>query len=164
MPIETSELPFERYVRSTLIKAICTGPRPYLTLGGHGKYDILTFSTTIIETYQWRSLYCRPIRSSPHDHKRPRNAADLLCIGEATSVELREALTSAGLGTVFTVNGTGLYRKLDDQNRSAWIFDPQTSEITCKHTIDASSPTPDWTSFNTYIRGKWMEIALSAQD
>lgn len=157
MPPDASEPLFVRYLRSTLIKAVGGSTSNVLFLGGRGGYDILEFSTAVVQAYQWRSIYCKPLKNEDGPH---RNPTGLLCIGEAIGTDLKEALGNAGLGMIFTVIGGSEYKKAGRANRSAWVFDPRTSPIGYQHTISASSAIPDWTSFNTYITGELVAAAL----
>jgi hypothetical protein len=142
---QTAEPPFARYIRSTLAAALRADNQSYLSLASNGGYDILKLPQHLIEAYQWRSIYCRPTKELVGGKKTYQRG--LLCIGEATGAELRDAMLSAGFGTRFTVIGGSEYRMLAGYNRRGQIFDPRTTSMACQMCIGWSSAMPDWQRF-----------------
>ena len=155
---QTEELPFARYVRSTLSAALSARGHSYLSLGSLGGYDILTLPPDISEAYQWRSLYCRPTKQAVNGKKK--HDYGLLCIGEAIGDELRDAMRSAGLGTRFTVISSSEYLKIDGMKRRRWVFNPLTTAIDCQLQIAWAAAKPDWQSFGEAIEGMRVVAAL----
>lgn len=152
------EHPFIRYVRATLAAALGEQQDSYLLLRSISSRDNLMLSASITEAFQWRLLYCRARQEPAEPKQKPRRS--LLCIGEAVGPDLRDAMLSAGIGTIFTMVCKSEYRRVESLNRSEQVFDPLSSPIQWQHTITPSAPQPDWGAFEEQMASLFVLTAM----
>jgi len=134
-------LRFKRYIRDTLFFDMGKPDRPFIKLRGRNADYNFELQAGTIDLFGWAIIDSKPVVFTSADGSM--KVYGWFCAGCATGEEFRYALTSVGLGHIFSLTWSSDKRILS-RNVQGPVVDVLNTEFDCHLSAPWRSANPDW--------------------